>query len=183
MQEYDFLNWMLCKKYLASSQSKMVEKDIQTVQIDQGRNVPYTLYRLEAKKNADFIPFFNQTDDAPKNLRAFCDYVILTECQGRTYVLLVELKSGDAGHASCQLDASQCFVDYLLNTADRIKAFNNCDFNKDAVHTVKIVVKPIKTRRTTRIGDNPQIKDNGGYLSYATTSFNLFYVCRFAENL
>jgi len=184
MGEYDFLNKMLSDKYLRSNQSVLIEEGVQATRISQGRCVPYMLYRFDTKGKDDILPFFNQTNNSPKNLKAFCDYIILAEYDKKPYAILIELKSGDAEHAQCQLNASQCFVDYLKLSAVRIKDANDCiTFNGEAVNTVKVVVKPVKTRRTTRIDNPSNLKGNGGYLTYTTTTFDISRVCRFAGKL
>lgn len=182
MKEYDFLKKMLSDKYLAPNQSVMTEVDVQNVNITPIHKNPYILYRFETEGNEGILPFFDQTQNALRNLRSFCDYIILSENNAKLYVMLVELKSGDVRHAQSQLDASLCFVEYLLKTAERIKDANNfLDFDSHAIVIKMLVVKPIKTRRTTRIDGKSQLKDDGSHLTYISKDFDLSYILRFIK--
>ena len=88
----------------------------------------YELYRFDAEEGKDFLPFFNKrhnrAGEVPERLRAFCDYIILVSCKGSLYIVLVEMKSGKET-ALQQLDASQLFMDYVKDSALRIKDVNH----------------------------------------------------------
>ncbi|MGJ1366324.1 hypothetical protein [Sphingobacterium spiritivorum] len=62
------------------------------------------------------FPFFNRGE--PK-LCSFCDYLVFTEYKGRLFILLIELKKGKE-NVTKQLNAAQCFVEYLIATVNRV---------------------------------------------------------------
>ena len=73
-----------------------------------------TLPRSDFPKG--LFPFFNRGE--PK-VCSFCDYVIFTEYIGKLYVLLIELKKGK-DNVTKQLNAAQCFTEYLISTINRV---------------------------------------------------------------
>jgi len=62
------------------------------------------------------FPFFNRGE--PK-VCSFCDYVIFTEYNGKLFILLIELKKGK-DNVMKQLNAAQCFSEYLISTINRV---------------------------------------------------------------
>lgn len=62
------------------------------------------------------FPFFNRGE--PK-VCSFCDYVIFTEYNGKLFILLIELKKGKE-NVTKQLNAAQCFSEYLISTINRV---------------------------------------------------------------
>lgn len=66
------------------------------------------------------FPFFNRGE--PK-VCAFCDYVIFTEYKGTLFILLIELKKGRE-NVTKQLNAAQCFTEYLISTINRVYNIN-----------------------------------------------------------
>lgn len=159
MSEYDQLCNILDKGFQASNQNLMIEAKgttykPQKVVIDgTGRvNLTWTLYRFDLEEK-EFLQFFNRTDEAPEGLRKFCDYVLLVEAGGKSYVLLVEMKRGSLGDAEKQLNASECFINFLYNSAERLQRdFDGSEFNRSSVVLRKIKLKECKSNKLTTKG-------------------------------
>lgn len=160
MSEYDQLCNILDKGFQASNQKLMIESKgttykPQKVEIDgTGRtNLTWTLYRFDLEKK-EFLQFFNMTNEAPEGLRKFCDYVLLVEASGKSYVLLIEMKRGSLGDAEKQLNASECFINYLYSSAERLhRDFDGSEFNRRSVVLRKIKLRERKSNKlTTKVG-------------------------------
>lgn len=183
MTELTLLHKILSEKFLAKKQHLMQEKDVQTVSITNGRKTSYYLYRFDIDECKDFIPFFNSNDDAPTGLRSFCDYLLLVERNSKVYILLVELKSGRKGHFSEQLKATECFVKYILDTAERIKTNNDFpEFDRNNIDVRKICVKSINNKKTTNVSKTPLMECHNDIYTYPTRDFDILYVCRASES-
>lgn len=172
MSEYEQLCRILDKGFEASNQNLMVEDKgkvykPQIVRIDnQGRkHLAYTLYRFDLE-DKDFLPFFNKSNASPEGLRKFCDYILLAESGGRSYVMLIEMKRGDVGTAEKQLKASECFMEYIYSSAIRLQQdFNDSSFDKDKVKLLKIKLKKCKSnKRTTKAGQTIDTRQE--FISY-----------------
>ena len=154
MNDFDYLAWILSRDYICVDKSKMKEekqakgKRCQCVKIKMGRGIKsYDLYEFGSKDNFRLFPFFNHTNNepnfpnAPSGLIAFCDYIILTEFRNILYILLIEMKRGETAHAHIQLEASKCFIEYVLCNAERIKHHNSmARFDKDKVEIRRIIL-------------------------------------------
>ena len=172
MSEYDQLCNILDKGFQASNQNLMIEAKgttykPQKVVIDgTGRtNLSWTLYRFDLD-DKEFLQFFNRTDEAPEGLRKFCDYVLLVEAGGKSYVLLIEMKRGSLGDAEKQLNASECFIKYLYSSAERLqKDYDSYMFNRKSITLRKIKLKKCKSnKRTTKGG--PSIDKSQEFITY-----------------
>lgn len=157
MREYDLITWILNDDYLCNEDEEnvMVENqgDEHTEQRVRIVNKVHaisrmSLYRFDEKKTGkDFLPFFNDKYGltkvhAPRELRSFCDYILLVECRDSLYVMLIELKRGGHSGYKKQIEGSVSFMDYIISSAVRIQhenAFN--DFNKANIHYRKILLK------------------------------------------
>ena len=167
--EYDLLSRILNSKFLSDNQDKMIEAKEnnihkkQCVDIDDGkrRNLVRRLYRFDLDKN-DFLPFFNNTHEAPEGLRKFCDYILLVEYMNKTYVLLIELKRGEVSGADKQLNATEVFMEFLYKTAERIsKNSKEYHFNSKNMILRKIIIKEVKSNKVeikgTKVDKNQDI--------------------------
>lgn len=154
MSEYDQICRILDKEFIASNQKWMIEDKgtllkPQLVQLDgSGRkNLAWTLYRFDLDKK-DFMPFLNRNHDAPEGLRKFCDYILLVEASEKSYILLIEMKRGDASDAEKQLNASECFMKYIYSSAERLhRDFAGSTFNRNNVTLLKIKLKKCKSNK------------------------------------
>ena len=106
------------------------------------KNISHTLYRFDLD-DKEFLPFFNKSNDAPKGLRKFCDYVLLVEWNGKPYVMLIEMKRGAPGNAEKQLKASQTFMEFLYTSAERL----HNDFGEDSFNRNNIVIRKVKLKK------------------------------------
>ena len=184
MDEYEFLTKIISDYYYSSDQKHLIEKDVQTVNITSAvgnkRLEAYSLYRFSIKESAyDFLSIFNKTHVAPKELRSFCDYIMLIEYNKTPYVILIEMKK-NSGTAKAQLDASSEFFNYIKNTAERIKTKNNVTFDSTKIKTIKVKLTDLKTKRTTR-GTNIEYEEETGVIIYTTRKFDILHVCDFYE--
>lgn len=152
--DFEYLKWILNHDFLCEDKERMKElkevkdKSAQIVQIRKGYGVSdYELYEFGSKENFRLLPFFNRTNnhpklpDAPSHLIAFCDYIILAEFKNSLYIILVEMKRGETAHAKIQLQASRMFMDYVLQSAERIKNHNSMEnFDSRKVNFRRIVL-------------------------------------------
>ena len=183
MSEYDQLCNILDKRFQAPNQYVMIEAKgttykPQKVEIDgTGRtNLTWTLYRFDVEEE-EFLAFFNRTDEAPKGLRKFCDYVLLVGVGSKSYILLIELKRKSSGDAEKQLNASECFIKYLYSSAERLQRdFDGSEFNRKNIILWKIKLKGCKSNKLTTKGEVPVDKTQE-FITYE--SVGLFPIARF----
>ena len=173
MTEYDQLCLILSDEFLASSQNIMVEKKegthkAQRVYIDDGkREFIRSLYRFDLEEK-EFLCFFDKTNDSPEGLRKFCDYVLLVQHNNKTFILLIELKRGEISGADKQLKASEVFIEFLQNTAERLhRDFSDFNFNRSNVVLRKIIIKEVKSNKTETKGT--LIDKNQDIISYKSS--------------
>ena len=184
MTEYDQLCRILNEEFKSESQDEMIEakgdKKAQSVNINTMKGLKTTLYRM-ALEEKDFLPFFNKSHDSPEGLRKICDYILLAEHGGHTFVLLIELKRGGTSGAAKQLNASQTFVEYIYSSAERLHVdFNDSEFDKEKVTTMKIVIKePVSSKMTTKKVERRIYKEHD--VLYFET-MKVFPIRQFIEN-
>lgn len=130
------------------------------------------LYRFNTPDTnaVNMFPFFNQhtagPHKAPHGLLSFCDYILLVQHDSGLYVLFVELKRGRHEGAEKQLEASSTFFDYVLQTANRIKAENGfSDFDATQVKCRKIIInEEFCNKHTTKPKDVREGSDMDGII-------------------
>jgi hypothetical protein len=160
MTEYEKLCYILNDSFLSEHQDEMVEYKgsgkPQKVLIDNGkRTITRSLYRFDLDK-FDLVPFFNNKEGTPAGLRKFCDYILIAYFKSITYVLLIEMKRGDTSSAPKQLNASETFIRYLYQTAERLhKDFSDTFtlFDKNKIKLRKIVIKQSKSNKNGTQGE------------------------------
>lgn len=190
MTDFEYLNLILNRKYLCRGSEALIMIEDQgneykphKVKINTGTSVSQVaLYRFDEKEKGDFMPFFNsshhtpkQSDDAPKSLRAFCDYIVLAEKNNTLYIVLIEMKRGAPTGAEQQLAAGYEFMNYVLRSAIRIKQINNVsDFSIENVMFRRVLLRlAISSKLKTRPGDI-RVEDRDGIIEYTTyNNFNL----------
>ena len=141
---------ILNDKYVVEDQSKLVEygnpkqkQPIMSLKIDDKRVDNYLLYRFDPDDEKIF-PFFKTHTGT--NLNAICDYFLFAEIEDKLYALLIELKLGKKPSRQ-QLLASECFMQYINKTAERLdKDTSNCEVKK-----VRVKNKDKATTRTKGI--------------------------------
>ena len=102
----------------------------------------------------------------------------LAVIDNKLYVVLVEMKSGESNAASVQLDASATFMEYVKQTALRIKDNNGYkDFNAQNIIVRKLKLRPApKSRPATNVAKgNIGLKQNP--MSCAGNSLPLARIC------
>ena len=109
-----------------------------------------------------FLPFFSNKIEG---LCKFCDYILLAKSEKRgTVVLLIELKRGGTSGAKEQLNASQTFMEYIYSSAERLHVdFNDSEFDKEKVTTMKIVIRKPKSNKMPTKGFLNIKKDDDVY--------------------
>ena len=99
-------------------------------------------------------------------LKKICDYILFAEEGDYLFIFLIELKKGTES-AKKQLNASQEFVNYIINSAQRIgKAIDE----KIAFRQIRVSEKRI-SRRNLNEKDNFKYVNN--YCDYTNGSFYL----------
>lgn len=166
MKEFELYSRILSPDFKCPNKTELHEQKSGQKAIIKNRGVKeYELYRFDVEEGRDFLPFFNNRhDNAPnralEGLRAFCDYIILVCLNDKAFVILVEMKVGKK-NAQQQLEASSLFMDYVKNSALRIKEQNGFDeFKPDNVKVRKLLLKPcpkVKNRPTTQPAKNSAI--------------------------
>lgn len=114
-------------------------------QVVAGRNIKYLIYSYDSKRN--MFPFFKM--EGVSNLKKMCDYVLFVEEGIHFYAFLIELKMGKES-AKPQLDAAECFVNYIISTINRLEL--EFDINDENFHIRKIrisesISKKMKLKR------------------------------------
>lgn len=72
-----------------------------------------------------------------KGVQQMCDYVVFAVANGRLFVLMIELKNSNQ-QTRPQLEAGKCFAKFVIDTANRIDAFNK----DNVVYRMISVCKP-----------------------------------------
>lgn len=165
MGEFELYCRILSDDFKCKDQTVLYERKSGQRATIEGKGIDkYELYRFDAEEGKDFLPFFNnrhnRAGEALEKLRAFCDYIILVSCKGNLYIMLVEMKSGKE-NASQQLVASHVFMEYVKNSALRIKDVNHYhSFDVNNIKEKQLLLKKgpkIKNRPTTQPAKNTAI--------------------------
>lgn len=179
MREYELLKWILHEDFLCKGNDAHVmvedqgdEHDEQRVEIvNRVRSLTnMALYRFDEKyAGKDSLPFFNNSYEAgthaPADLRSFCDYILLAEKNDTLYVLLIELKRGDTHGFRKQIDASKCFMDYVIDSAERIKHENSFDdFDRNNIRFRRILIKKCVSEKQATHDSDIIIFDKNDYI-------------------
>ena len=180
MREYELLKWMLHEDFLCKGEDSLVlienqgdEHEEQRVSIvNNVRSISdMTLYRFDEKSTGkDPLPFFNNSYEegahAPSELRSFCDYILLVEKDDTLYIILIELKRGATTGYRKQIDASHCFMSYVIDSAERIKQDNAYDeFDRDNIHFRKVLIKKCSSEK--QVTHNSDIAfDKNDYIDF-----------------
>lgn len=90
----------------------------------------YRLYRFDPN-NKDIFPFFSTVKG--RNVKNICDFFLFVAYHEEIYVLLIEHKSG-SGSSNVQLEASECFINYIRSTIKRVGRDDKCNIIKVRLH-------------------------------------------------
>ena len=189
MNEYELYTKIIAPKFKSKNQNILIEKKLEKPQKAEivGTGVDaYTLYRFDLD-DGNFLPFFNNTHigreervehPAPKNLLKFCDYIMLESKGGKTYILLIEMKSGGNYDAGIQLKATETFMEYIKQTALRIKADNGYDsFTPNNIVLKRIILKPYPKAKPMTNAKNRKIDWNGDPIVCKENIFPVLRIC------
>jgi len=105
--------------------------------------------QLDKTFSGGFFPFFSNT----KGVKKRCDYIIFSELNGQLFALIIELKAGQQG-AMPQLNAGECFVDYVIDTVNRV--------NKTSltIEKRKISIREFERKKKTKLKEIEYDQDN-----------------------
>lgn len=165
MTEYDFLCRMLCPSFIidpeADGSYRLVEDKKAGGKADHiVRSIPQpalegtALFRFSLD-NFDFLPFFNNPPkrggSGPQNLKKFCDYIMLAHDGSHLRIMLIEMKRAKKDpEMGEQLRASELFMRYVIDTAERIKHANGSDdFDPERITVHRICLKEFPGMKMT----------------------------------
>ena len=116
----------------------------------------FALYRFIDKGANLLQPFFNHNNKnkgderkSPKYLVCMCDYMSICSFKEKTYVFLFELKRGDTVDCQKQLEAGESLLNYLCDSIDRIKSYDDIAFDKSVIRVKKFQVKKTLSNKQT----------------------------------
>lgn len=106
----------------------------------------FLLYKYDKQLKKEYkgglFPFFAKK----KSVCSVSDYILFTETKGKLFILIIELKKGK-DQTLPQLKASKCFVDYVINTINRIYNVSIIpQIRLISVHEYKLPKKKVKDR-------------------------------------
>lgn len=169
MTNFDILTKMMDDSYAVPKENgNFILKETkgllgdQIITVNIKNNIQCALYRFDTNASGNCLPFFNQNDDnGVKGLLKFCDYIMFCFCEGQTYVLMYELKRGNIDGYKEQLDATETFVDYIIESAKRVSSFpgNNFKFDPNTVKYRKILLKESYSNKEATKPKNINLED------------------------
>jgi hypothetical protein len=107
-----------------------------------GNQLSYCVYKYDVAK--DILPFFKTT--GVTGLKKICDYLLFIEEGEHLFVFLVEMKKGTES-AKRQLDAGQCFSEYIISTINRLNL--DIGISNQNLHFRKIRISESKSKKVT----------------------------------
>lgn len=143
MSKLDIINKVLNNSYKDNS-GVMKEHSIEVVMdipIQSRHCIEYSLYKFSEKRyKADH--FAKVT-----GLAKMCDYFLFVEDNNILYIFIIELKNTSKSSALKQLNAGECFVNYIVNSANRIgENINILDCRVRKIKAKKQVKKKTKCK-------------------------------------
>jgi len=146
MSKLEIIEEILHPRFKPENQNCLFETNLDdkkqkfTVSYDivKSKKIQYLLYRFE--QNA--FPFFNDISALKKS----CDFILFAENDERFYVFVIELKKSNLS-AEKQLKASEEFVKYILNSANRI-GYDLISIENVEIRKIRICDKKLHRNRT-----------------------------------
>jgi hypothetical protein len=116
VNQLDLIQTLLDDHFLEKGNDAKVlnEKNVMERKIVTHHGISTLLYRFDPDKIKLFPYFSNKS-----GLHKICDYILFANEGSHLHLLLIELKRGTES-ATNQLIASECFVDFILNSAKRV---------------------------------------------------------------
>lgn len=159
MSKLDIINTILNSKY--KDNSGVVKEDgVMNKPIQSRKASRYILYRFcEKTYNADHFADV-------KGLKKMCDYFMFVEYDNILYVFIIELKRTRVLSATEQLNAGECFVEYIINTANRIGK---------TIDISKCRIRKVRVKETSKRHIKPQVifDQNGYFGDYCFGKFDI----------
>lgn len=157
MTDFDYIKWILNEDFLQKEPhdltmiedkgDKLCKQEVLITKRDRHiTNIALYRYDIDTR---DHLPFFAKgSNNSPKSLTKFCDYVILVEKDSELTIMLVEMKRGVKGEYDEQIKASKLFMQYVLSSAERIKGDNGMDdFSATKVKFRRILLELAKSNK------------------------------------
>ncbi|MEE1021365.1 MAG: hypothetical protein U0L93_08110 [Bacteroidales bacterium] len=104
------------------------EKDVMSIPVKIfGEDIEYLLYKFDIDHKKCLFPYFNQST---KGATAMCDYILFCTNNNSSnnellHIILIELKKApEEKKAKEQLNAGECFSNFIISTLNRINGLN-----------------------------------------------------------
>jgi len=158
VNQLDLIQTLLEDKFLEKGNDAkvLIEKNIMKRNIVVHNGITHLLYRYDPDK-IKLFPYFS----SKSGLHKICDYILFASEGQHLHLLLIELKLGTES-ATNQLIASECFAEFILNSAKRvgITLTNN-------IHIKKIRVSEERSKRRNRTTKPGKLElDQNGIINY-----------------
>lgn len=194
MQYIDYFEWILNSDFLQKGNDALTliepavgENKEQRVAVKSASNSisSMKLYRFNnlEEDGKVLFPYFNQRTvepEAPHGLNSFCDYILLVQHVKGLFVFFLEMKRGRHDDADKQIEASTVFFDYIMQSAERIKAENGFqDFDPQQVSYRKIVINNASSnKRITKDKDLEDLDLNSVIIHRCQSEFRPVGYCK-----
>ena len=171
MSKLDIIKEILHENFKPLNQNTLTEKDVDVkgnsfevnYKIVKQQQIKTELFRYD--KSA--FPFFKE----PSNLKKMCDYILFAEDGNFLYIFVIELKLGNIS-AKKQLDAAKEFVEYIINSANRIGFTIDSNYKIRKVRICDEIIKKNRPKHHIEF-------DKNDYCEYPYQSFYLEHLMRY----
>lgn len=194
MEYIDYFEWILNSDFLQKGNDALTliepaagENKEQRVVVKSASNSisSMKLYRFNNLEEGGKVlfPYFNQRTvepEAPHGLNSFCDYILLVQHVNGLFVFFLEMKRGRHDDADKQIEASSVFFDYIMQSAERIKAENGFqDFDPQQVKYRKVVINNASSnKRITKDKDLEDLDLNSVIIHRCQSEFRPVGYCK-----
>jgi hypothetical protein len=168
MSDYDYIKWILNEDYLVKGPHKLTMREdkgpdlsVHEVKIDVCGGMNVAVYRFDIESKKDHLPFFRKgSENSPKSLTKFCDYIILVEKEFNLTIFLIEMKRGTTDGYKKQIQAAEYFMQYILSSAERVKDDNDMpNFNAQNIGFRKVLIRQtMSNKELTKKSEMEKIK-------------------------
>ncbi|MFI3296124.1 MAG: hypothetical protein R3Y59_00680 [bacterium] len=165
MSKLDIIVKVLNEKYIDSTEKLQEKAQEVNMTIDIRSRSRYKLYKFcPTKYKADHFA-------RVEGLSRMCDYFLFIENGDKLYAFIIELKKSSGNSAIKQLDAGECFVNYILDSAIRIG---------EDIKLTDCIIRKIKIKSKLKNKTRKGVEfDNNGYCSdYSFSDFNIDFILR-----
>ncbi len=167
MSKLEIIREILHTNFKHSDQSCLSENNIDNkgkkfevkYQIVKQPQIDYELFRYDEAA----LPFFKDIS----GLKKMCDFILFAEEGKYLYIFVIELKLGNDS-AKKQLNAAKVFVQFLINSANRVGKEINIDYKIRKIRICDSMIKKHKLRVDKNI-----LFDENDYCEYPLKSLYL----------